>query len=55
MVKESFHTSTYSSEGLNDHPLVVIRACGCFQDIKKNLFEKHLRREKHKYSQVFTL
>ena len=38
-------TCTYSSEGLYDHPLVVIGACGRLKNVQENLLEEHLQRE----------
>lgn len=40
--KTKIQTCTYSSEGLYDHPLVVIGACGCFKNIQENLLEENL-------------
>lgn len=38
-------TCAYSSEGLNDHPLVVIGACGSLKNVEENLLEEHLHTE----------
>lgn len=38
-------TCAYSSEGLYDHPLVVIGTCGRLQNVQENLFEEHLQTE----------
>lgn len=38
-------TCTYSSEGLNDHPLVVIGTCGSLKNVEENLLEEHLHTE----------
>lgn len=39
------HTCTYSGEGLYNHPLVVVGACGCFKNIQENLLEENLEPE----------
>lgn len=38
-------TCAYSSEGLYDHPLVVIGACGRLKNVEENLLEEHLQTE----------
>lgn len=38
-------TCAYSSEGLNDHPLVIIGACGSLKNVEENLLEEHLHTE----------
>lgn len=35
-------TCAYSSEGLNDHPLVVVGAGGSLENVEENLLEEHL-------------
>lgn len=44
-MKTQIHTCTYSSEGLYDHPLVVVGACGRFKNVQENLLEEHLQTE----------
>lgn len=47
VVKENEEqTCTYSGEGLDDHPLMVIRACGRLKYVQENLFEEHLQRKR---------
>lgn len=35
-------TCAYSSEGLDDHPFVLVRACGRLKYVQENLLEKYL-------------
>lgn len=44
-IKTVAQTCTYSSEGLYDHPLVVVGARGCLQDVEENLLEEDLQAE----------
>lgn len=42
-MKTETQTCAYSSEGLYDHPLVVVRACGSLKNVQENLLEEHLQ------------
>lgn len=40
--KKATQTCTYSCQGLNNHPLVVVGACGRLENVQENLLEEHL-------------
>ncbi len=44
-MKTETQTRAYSSEGLDDHPLVVVGARGRLENVQENLLEEHLQTE----------